>query len=151
MPKLGFLKSSKTTSDTPAPQSILQRKMTSNVASDPLEHQAEFMATSIHRKINSHTSVQQLHDVPSTQADAPESVNKTLHQGGQPLEAGVRKDMERHIGHDFSRVRVHNDSAASKSANEVRAHAYTAGQHVVFGNNEYQPLLLVAATYWPMN
>lgn len=47
--------------------------------------------------------------------------------------------MEPHFGRDFSRVRVHNDSAAAQSARDVNARAYTVGQHVVFGQGEFAP------------
>lgn len=47
--------------------------------------------------------------------------------------------MEPRIGHDFSRVRVHEDAKAAKSARAVNALAYTVGQHVVFGAGNYVP------------
>jgi hypothetical protein len=36
-------------------------------------------------------------------------------------------------------VRVHTDAHAAESARAVNAHAYTAGQHIVFGAGAYQP------------
>ncbi|MEN0128297.1 MAG: DUF4157 domain-containing protein [Brevundimonas sp.] len=59
--------------------------------------------------------------------------------GGQPLEAGLRTDMEARLGHDFGDVRVHTDSAASDSARAVGAHAYTVGSNVVFQRDAYDP------------
>jgi len=58
---------------------------------------------------------------------------------GQPLDAGVRADMEGRLGHDFGDVRVHTDSAASESARSVGAHAYTVGHDVVFQRDAYDP------------
>jgi hypothetical protein len=47
--------------------------------------------------------------------------------------------MEKRIGFDFSKVRVHTDSLAAQSARGLQARAYTVGQDVVFGAGEYDP------------
>jgi hypothetical protein len=47
--------------------------------------------------------------------------------------------MEPRFGHDFSRVRVHTDGRAAESAQAVNAQAYTVGNKVVFGSDQYQP------------
>ena len=47
--------------------------------------------------------------------------------------------MEVRFGHDFSRVRIHDDSAASASARALGANAYTLGQHVLFADGQYAP------------
>lgn len=70
---------------------------------------------------------------------APSSVEETLHEPGQPLDAGIREFMEPRFGHDFSRVRVHADPIAAGSAESIGARAYTVGHHVVFGAGEYRP------------
>ncbi|MBN1204127.1 MAG: DUF4157 domain-containing protein [Myxococcaceae bacterium] len=44
-----------------------------------------------------------------------------------------------HLGFDFSRIRIHTDERAAASAREVRAHAYTVGSDIVFGEGQYQP------------
>ncbi|MEJ2404028.1 MAG: DUF4157 domain-containing protein [Candidatus Thiodiazotropha sp.] len=51
----------------------------------------------------------------------------------------TRAFFEPRFGHDFSRVRVHHDPAAAASAEEVAAHAYTVGHHVVFNRGQYAP------------
>lgn len=40
----------------------------------------------------------------------------------------------------FSNVRVHVDSKAGKTAEALRAHAYTVGNHIVFAPGKYAPL-----------
>src|SRR4029450_1395797 len=50
-----------------------------------------------------------------------------------------RADMEAPVGADFGDVQVHSDGAAAASARSVQAHAYTVGNHVVFGEGHYQP------------
>jgi hypothetical protein len=58
---------------------------------------------------------------------------------GTALPSGVRADFERGFGHDFSHVRVHDDSGAARSAADVDALAYTVGSHVVFGAGQFSP------------
>jgi hypothetical protein len=59
--------------------------------------------------------------------------------GGEPLEPTLRQAMESSLGADLSDVRVHTDARASRSAQDVQADAYTAGNHVVFQRQQYQP------------
>jgi hypothetical protein len=58
---------------------------------------------------------------------------------GEPLHEETRKFMQASFAHDFSRVRVHTDASAAASARSVNSYAYTVGQHVVFGAEQYQP------------
>jgi hypothetical protein len=66
-------------------------------------------------------------------------VHDVISSGGRPLEPEVRGEMEGRLGHDFSDVRVHDDSAAHDSAKGVNAHAYTVGSNVVFQRDKYDP------------
>jgi hypothetical protein len=74
-------------------------------------------------------------------AVAPDSstVHETLGSQGQPLDASARAFFEPRFGRDFSRVRIHADTQAERSAQAARARAYTLGQHIVFGASEYAP------------
>lgn len=73
---------------------------------------------------------------PST---APPIVHEVLGSPGQSLDSATRGFMESRFGHDFSRVRIHTDSQADKSAQSVNALAYTVGSDVVFRSGEYAP------------
>ena len=66
-------------------------------------------------------------------------VHDVISSGGRPLEPDVRTDMEARMGHDFSDVRVHDDSSAAASASAVNAHAYTVGSNIVFQRDTYDP------------
>jgi len=68
--------------------------------------------------------------------EAPPIVHDVLRSPGQPLDSGTRAFMEPRFGYDFSRVRVHADSQAAKSAEAVNAQAYTVGSNIVFGANQ---------------
>lgn len=70
---------------------------------------------------------------------APASVDQALASPGRRLEPMLRQDMEQRFGYDFSNVRVHTGAAAEKSARDVNAHAYTAGQDIVFGAGRFAP------------
>ena len=70
---------------------------------------------------------------------APPLVNQVLASPGQPLDQEARAFFEPRFGYDFSRVRVHADTAAGQSARAVNALAYTVGQNVVFGAGRYAP------------
>ncbi|HEX2049184.1 MAG TPA: DUF4157 domain-containing protein [Actinomycetota bacterium] len=75
---------------------------------------------------------------PPTAGRAPAIVHDVLRTAGEPLEPGARADMEKRLGHDFARVRVHRDAAAGESARAVGALAYTVGEHVVFAPGQYE-------------
>jgi hypothetical protein len=72
-------------------------------------------------------------------AAAPAPVKRTLAGAGRPMEPAVRRDMEGHFGQDLSRVRVHADADAARSAESLRAQAFTSGAHIVFGSGRYAP------------
>jgi hypothetical protein len=73
------------------------------------------------------------------QAAVPPIVQEILRSPGQPLDPSARAFMEARFGHDFSNVRVHADHRAARSAEAVRAQAYTVGSDVVFGPGRYAP------------
>ncbi len=60
-------------------------------------------------------------------------------QGGQPLDQTTRAFFEPRLGYDFSHVRVHTDARAAKTAQELKARAYTIGRDIVFARAEYRP------------
>lgn len=69
----------------------------------------------------------------------PSGVAEALQAPGQPLGNETRVLMESRFGHDFSRVRIHNDAQAEKSAGAIDALAYTVGEHIAFAPGRYQP------------
>lgn len=69
----------------------------------------------------------------------PPVVNQALSSPGRPLDAPTRSFMESRFGHDFGRVRVHDDALAAESARAVNARAYTVGQDMVFADQQYRP------------
>lgn len=68
----------------------------------------------------------------------PGRVLRVLDTPGAPLPGAVRSTMEARLGHDFGRVRVHTDAEAARSAQAIRAQAYTFGSHVVMGADRFR-------------
>jgi hypothetical protein len=60
-------------------------------------------------------------------------------QGGAPLAADLRSYFEPRFGHDFSRVRIHDNAAASAAAQSINARAFTLGRDIAFAPGEYAP------------
>lgn len=67
------------------------------------------------------------------------AVYEVLHSPGQPLDTETQTFFEQRLGHDFSRVRVHTDERAVRSAQEVDALAYTVGRDISFGSGQFAP------------
>jgi hypothetical protein len=59
--------------------------------------------------------------------------------GGEPLPDQVRAKMEPRFGQDLSNVRIHRDADAANSAQALGAKAYTLGDHIAFGRDQYAP------------
>jgi hypothetical protein len=58
---------------------------------------------------------------------------------GGPLDSATRTEMETGFGRDFGDIRVHDDARAHDQARSLGARAYTAGDHIVFGEGAYRP------------
>ena len=110
---------------------------------DPLEHEAEEAAGEVMRIPRSGSVEGKLQKKPSgpksVAAALPGTVQEVLRSPGQPLDSAAREFMEPRFGRDFSEVRVHADSAAAHSAQDIQASAYTIGRHIVFGAGRYLP------------
>ncbi|MFB7927927.1 DUF4157 domain-containing protein [Streptomyces sp. NPDC056039] len=58
---------------------------------------------------------------------------------GQPLDPGVRRDLEERLGHDLGRVRLHTGRDAGQLADLLGADAVAVGQDIFFGEGAYRP------------
>jgi hypothetical protein len=73
------------------------------------------------------------------QSEAPPIVHQALNSPGKRLDSATRGYMERRLGHDFGKVRIHAGDTETKSAEAIGALAYTVGSDVVFGKDQYSP------------
>ena len=124
----------------------LQKRLSIGASHDPLEQEADRAAAQVLHMSHaaplqgSHGPV--LSRLASTTAEAgpaPASVSSVLNTPGTALPASARAFFEPRFGHDFSRVRIHQDEQANASARDVSAHAYTVGSHVVFAQGRFAP------------
>lgn len=77
-------------------------------------------------------------EVPEISPDLEGNI-QALRGGGQALPIDTRQFFESRFGHDFSQVRLHNNTNAAEVAKKVHAKAFTVGREVVFGAGEYNP------------
>jgi len=59
--------------------------------------------------------------------------------GGRVLEPSVRQPFEHRLGHDFSTVRIHDDSEAASLAGQGGAKAMTTGSDIYFSRGRFAP------------
>jgi len=137
----------------------LQAKLTIGAVDDPLEHEADAVADQVMRmpdparategappRISRKCEACEEEDKVQTKragteaaAEAPASVQTALDSPGVPLDAGTRGFFEPRLGADLSRVRLHTDAKAAESARSIGALAYTVGNDVAFGANQFSP------------
>jgi len=101
------------------------------------KQQPQKPASSKHTLPNMATPDPVQHDWKATQI--PNIIHEVLASPGHPVEAATRAFFEPRFGHNFGHVRVHDDDRADASARSINAQAYTAGSHVVFGAQAFQP------------
>ncbi len=66
-------------------------------------------------------------------------VHTAITSPGKPLKPETRSFMESRFGQDFSQIRTHSDTRAAESAQALHASAYTLGQDIIFGAQQYAP------------
>jgi len=66
-------------------------------------------------------------------------VDAVLSSPGRPLDTAAQAFMGNRFAADFSGVRIHTDTRAAQSADEVGALAYTVGSDIVFGAGQFDP------------
>jgi hypothetical protein len=108
---------------------------------DPLEQEAERTSARLGQSSTAPDAVvsRQAADGVALDSSATDSVARGLSSSGQQLSPLERGLMERHIGHDFGRVRIHDDADASESARDLGALAYAVGSDIVFASGQYRP------------
>lgn len=69
----------------------------------------------------------------------PAGVQEVLRGPGQALDAATRAWFEPRLGRDLGGVRLHADPAAGRSAQALRAEAYTVGERIAFAPGRLAP------------
>jgi len=58
---------------------------------------------------------------------------------GQPLDTTSRQFYQDRLGHDLSGVRIHRDGPAQQASRALQARAFTQGERIAFGHQQYDP------------
>ncbi|MEV0184805.1 DUF4157 domain-containing protein [Streptomyces sp. NPDC050625] len=69
---------------------------------------------------------------------APEPKN-IVSGAGQPLDPGVRRELEEQLGHDLGRVRLHTGRDAAQLTELLGADAVAVGQDILFRDGAFKP------------
>jgi len=124
----------------------IQPKLQVGAVNDAYEQEADkvadqVMAASVDINIGSSLpQIQRYSAQPSSQmSSVPATVKQVLASPGVPMQLTLRHNMEQQFGRDFSQVRLHLDGEADRSAKHMRAHAYTSGNNIVFGSDQFAP------------
>ncbi len=64
---------------------------------------------------------------------------KAVFDRGRPLPDAEREYFETRFGHDFSKVRVHDDPESAEIAHDLHAQAFTHGHNIFFESGQYRP------------
>jgi hypothetical protein len=99
----------------------------------PAERRADRIARAAEQRLGyaSRTSASGGRATRNGERAAPASVGSVISSPGERLPPATRDRMQKAFRHDFSHVRVHRGSEASRSAASIGAFAYTVGSHVV--------------------
>ncbi|MGX8903985.1 eCIS core domain-containing protein [Streptomyces netropsis] len=91
-----------------------------------------------HQQANEAASQQRKRKARAPKARTPEP-KEIITGAGQPLDLGLRRELEERLGHDFSRVRVHTDRDAALLTDLLGADAVTVGEDVFFAEGRFRP------------
>jgi hypothetical protein len=139
--------------DLSAQMKFVQTKLTIGEPNDEFEREADSMADTVMRMPETKTDIQasscnvgqqptlqkQTAAVKSPTADTLPSANAGTTSPGQPLDNSNRQFFESRFGQDFSHVRLHTDTQAVQTSKALNAKAFTVGNNIAFGANQYQP------------
>ena len=145
---------------------VIQAKLTVSNPDDPEEQEADQVAERIMRMEDKHDpfgppcpcqlsggelceeckkkqagiiACKSSNPAPRQTAASHPAIGRALRSAGQPLDSAARAFFEPRLGRDFSDVRVHTGERAADAARQIRAHAFTYGNDIYFGNGEYAP------------
>lgn len=128
---------------------FVQTKLTVNTPGDGCEKEADVTATRVMQghsglagKIQRKETTNSTAGSGSTQARIPAATmteNELSKGKGTPLPPQVHNYMSAAFGTDFSHVRIHTDSDATRMNNELKANAFTYGSDIYFNEGKYRP------------
>jgi Domain of unknown function (DUF4157) len=134
-----------TTAQIPYIQCSKTTRLPVSKPTDPAELEAEETAKTIVREtpalaptVQKGQGTVQRAEARSTAPPVPSSTRINI-AGGSPLPTTVRNDMEPRFGASFSNVRIHTGEFAAQRSAALNADAFTVGEHIFFGRDQFQP------------
>lgn len=142
---------------------VIQPKMKVGAANDPMETEADKVASAVVKSMNSNTEAlssgisrktalpiaqrrvgleQEEERIGKEGGEVSRNVESTIQQAkgnGSSLDASLQRDMGNALGADFSSVKVHNDNESDALNKAVGARAFTTGNDIFFKRGEYDP------------
>jgi Domain of unknown function (DUF4157) len=117
---------------TSSPVKNKEERIDRKCAACEMTEQEEEEKMAISRKLSSATNTETADKVTS-------GVNNIRSGSGSLLDPSTREFMEFHFTYEFSKVRIHTGERAARSACSLSAIAYTIGNDIVFGEEQYHP------------
>ena len=121
----------------------IQTKLRVNEPGDRYEQEADRLSEQVLRTSGPGqvTPLQTLSVQRSVEGEAASGNNEAeVRMGsGQPLHEPARRYFESRFGHDLSEVRIHDNDAAQRTANQLQANAFTIGSSIGFARGQYRP------------
>ncbi|HVQ36135.1 MAG TPA: DUF4157 domain-containing protein [Pyrinomonadaceae bacterium] len=114
----------------------IQTKPSVRRVDDPSEREADHVSEAVtQQKSNPNGSVQRAATSGATAEDRDAKMELRIKSpsGGKQLPRELQKEMEGHLGADFSQVRVHESAADRADAGRLNAKAFTHGQDIWLG------------------
>jgi hypothetical protein len=102
------------------------------------EREADRVADTVAQRPSVQNENTRTDSLPAPQNRSENGLNSSIGQA-QPLADPLRRSFESSFGHNFSGVRIYSGNRASTAAKAFKARAFTVGQNIVFGAQEYRP------------
>jgi hypothetical protein len=142
---------------------LSQPRLKVGAANDPLERQADSMASQVTRnpadtfirrkceacekeeklqKKSQSATPAQLTGKSAESATAPSSISREIKKSsgdGSKLDPRTNHFMSARFGQNFDNVTIHNDTRASRLSDDLNAKAFTVGKDIYFNQNQYNP------------
>lgn len=130
---------SSSAAETPPSPPGIQFRLAVGAPNDPFEQEADRVAGRVHpggssRVPRSHAVVRPPSAGGARNPGGLLAARIATVDGGRPLPAGVRQELEPALGADFSAVRVHDGDQDRADTESLGAHAFTHGRHIWLGN-----------------
>ncbi|HZE70841.1 MAG TPA: DUF4157 domain-containing protein [Pyrinomonadaceae bacterium] len=102
------------------------------------ERQADRVADTVAQGSRLQNEAPRIDSTPTPQKRSETGLIRSIGEA-QPLADPLRRSFESSFSHNFSGVRIYAGTRASEAAKAFKARAFTAGQNIVFGAQEYRP------------